>query len=68
MLLLPETVEKETFEVSWTGEDDPEGSGIGHYDIYVQENDGPWELWLEETEETFAEFNGEDDTTAYGTV
>jgi len=23
---------------------------------------------LEETEETFAEFNGEDDTTAYGTV
>ena len=48
----------EIFEVTWTGQDEEGGSGISTYDVYVKENDGPWTLWLEETNLTAAEFTG----------
>jgi hypothetical protein len=41
---LPATATNATFTVSWFGAD--AGSGIASYDIYVQTNGGPWNLWL----------------------
>jgi hypothetical protein len=32
--------------VSWAGTDDPGGSGIASYDVYVMVDDGPRALWL----------------------
>ena len=54
---LPGTVYP-TFEVSWSGQDDEGGSGIGFYDIYVRENYGAWTLWMGTTSETSAYFEG----------
>ncbi len=57
--LLPET-SSDSFSVTWTGQDDAGGSGVGSYDIFVSTDDGPFELWLAGTPETFASFLGED--------
>ncbi|MFH1881389.1 MAG: hypothetical protein ABIL62_01600 [Planctomycetota bacterium] len=56
---LPATVRTASFAVGWTG-DDAGGSGIGTYTIYVSQDSGPWEIWLEDTPETSAEFAGID--------
>ena len=32
--------------VSWTGQDDPSGSGVASYDIYISDNGGAWTQWL----------------------
>ncbi|MFC1603775.1 PKD domain-containing protein [Planctomycetota bacterium] len=53
-----ETTEIE-FTVSWSGQDDAGGSGITGYDIYVSDNGGPFELWLDSTTDTSAVFAGE---------
>jgi len=45
------------FEVSWTG-DDPNGSGIASYDIYVSEEGGPFILWQQAVTATMATFTG----------
>lgn len=47
------------FEVSWSGQDDLEGSGIASYDVYVSDNGGPFELWLQGVEQTSAIYTGE---------
>jgi len=47
------------FLVSWSGTDDPLGSGITGYDIYVSKDMAAYELWLEETSERSAPFHGE---------
>ncbi len=54
------------FDVSWSGSDDPLGSGISHYDIYVA-SDQPtnFQRWLEATTETTATFIGSPETTYY---
>ena len=49
-----------TFNVQWTGVDDY--SGIETYSIYVSENHGPFQLWLEDTTSNFAMFEGEEST------
>jgi len=46
------------FTVSWSGNDDPGGSGIRNYDIYVSDNSGPYTLWAT-IPETSAIFTGE---------
>ena len=43
---LPATTAEPWFSVSWSGTDDEGGSGLAHYDIYVSDNDGPYQLWL----------------------
>lgn len=48
-----------TFDVSWTG-DDLDGAGIQSYDVFVSENGGPFELWLDDTVDTSAGFTGTD--------
>ena len=59
---LPETVSPD-FLVSWTGSDD--GSGIASYDVFVSVDGQPFELWLDDTTETEAIYNGEVGST-YG--
>ncbi len=42
---LPATENNPSFQVSWSGQDDAGGSGIGSYDIYVSDNGGAFTLW-----------------------
>ena len=51
--------------VSWSGTDDPGGSGIGSYTIYVSMDGGPFTPWLTATTQTSATFTGVDGHT-YG--
>jgi parallel beta helix pectate lyase-like protein/PKD domain-containing protein len=55
---LPATTENEVLTILWAGQDDVGGSGIGGYDIYVSTDDGPFELWLNDTIDTEALFTG----------
>ena len=34
-----------TFTVSWSGSDNPGGSGIRHYDVQFRSNGGAWQNW-----------------------
>ncbi len=52
-----------TFTVRWTGEDAADGSGLQSYDIWVSENDGPYQPWISGTTETSADFTGTPGTT-----
>jgi RHS repeat-associated protein len=45
------------FPVSWSGQDDPEGSGIASYSIYVSIDGGAFALWTT-TGATSAEYGG----------
>ncbi len=54
--LLPGTIASLGFDVSWSGQDEPGGSGIAGYDVYVSDNGGPWTPWLIRTEDTHATF------------
>ncbi len=47
------------FPVSWSGTDDPGGSGIARYDIYVSADGGPFQPWITGTADTQAVFRGE---------
>jgi hypothetical protein len=47
-----------TFTVRWSGTDDPGGSGIAFYDIYISDNSGPFTLWLGSTTQTSSPFTG----------
>ena len=47
-----------TFTVSWTGQDNPGGSGIRHYDVQVRTNGGAWQAWQTATTQTSASFTG----------
>ena len=49
---------EEEFTVTWVGADDPQGSGLSHYTIYVSEDGGLLEPWLENTTLSQAPFTG----------
>ncbi len=51
--------------VNWSGQDDPGGSGIDSYDIYVSDDGGEFSLWQYDTSATSATFTGVDGHT-YG--
>ena len=53
------TLEKE-FTVTWEGADDPGGSGLAHYTIFVSENGGLPQPWLEHTKLSQAPFTGQE--------
>ena len=61
---LPATTTTLDFTVSWSG-DDPNGSGIASYDVYVSDNGGPFVAWQSGITETQAIFSGAADHT-YG--
>ncbi len=46
------------FTVSWAGQDDAGGSGIGGYDVYVSDNGGPFTPFQTNTSATSAVFTG----------
>ena len=52
---LPAIVGVNSFTVSWTG-DDGNGAGIQAYDVRFRVNDGPWQLWQQQTTATSALF------------
>ena len=56
---LPPTEASTTFTVSWSGQDDAGGSGIGSYDVFVSDNGGPFTLFETKTTATSAMFNGQ---------
>ena len=47
-----------TFTVSWSGTDDTGGSGLASYDIYVADNDGPFQPWQTTVTTTSASYPG----------
>ncbi|MFV1981280.1 MAG: hypothetical protein ACC655_09025, partial [Rhodothermia bacterium] len=53
---LPSNTQNDVLTVRWNGQDDAGGSGIASYDIYVATDDGPFELWLDDTTDTEALF------------
>jgi len=57
---LPVETTQSEFLVSWAGEDDAGGSGIGTYDIFVSDNGGAFTAFLTGTTDTSALFTGQD--------
>jgi uncharacterized repeat protein (TIGR01451 family) len=62
---LPDTAIFPDFTVSWSGADDPGGSGIAAYTVYVKTDGGPYLPWLTDTTATSAVFHGELGHTYY---
>jgi RHS repeat-associated protein/uncharacterized repeat protein (TIGR01451 family) len=56
---LPAQTQGTTFTVSWSGQDDPGGSGIASYDVFVSDNGGPFTLFQQGTTQTSATFTGQ---------
>ena len=50
---------KATIPLRWAGIDDAAGAGIKDYTIYVSDDEGEYEVWLEHTESTSGVFKGE---------
>jgi hypothetical protein len=48
-----------SFTVSWSGSDDPGGSGIASFDVFVSDNGGPPTAFLTATTQTSATFTGQ---------
>ena len=66
---LPETTDASLIAVSWSGQDDAGGSGLAAFDVYVSVNGGQYELWLDDTDASSAEFVGQGGNTyAFYTV
>jgi autotransporter-associated beta strand protein len=55
---LPAVSNSTRFTVQWSGQDNPGGSGIATFDVYVQDNGGPFTLWQSQTAGTSAVFTG----------
>lgn len=54
-----------TFTVSWSGTDNPGGSGIDYYEVQFNANGGSWIAWRTNTEATSGEFTGGQDGVTY---
>ena len=60
---LPATTPQPSFVVSWSGQDETNGSGVAAFNVYVSDNDGPSTLWLANTTNSSATFAGQMDHT-----
>jgi len=40
------------FPVMWSGQDNPGGSGLAYFDVYVSDNGGPFAPWVTQTTDT----------------
>jgi RHS repeat-associated protein len=56
---LPGTENLPSFTVNWSGQDDPGGSGISSYSIYVSDNGAAFQPWLTGTAITSATYYGQ---------
>ena len=57
VLPLPSTTDAE-FVVEWTGQDEPGGSGLAHFDIYYAVDGDAYVIWLNDTTKTSSLFPG----------
>ena len=48
-----------TFTLSWSGMDDPTGSGLASYDVWVSDNGGPYQPFLTGVTTTTATYTGQ---------
>lgn len=55
---LPATSNVPNISVSWAGSDDPNGSGLAEYDVFVSENGDEYFPFITNTTATSATFNG----------
>jgi len=55
---LPSTTTDEVLTIRWNGLDDAGGSGIAGYDVYVSVDNGPFQIWLDDTADTEAIYVG----------
>ena len=60
---LPPTQTSPTFNLSWSGQDAPNGSGLRNYDIFFSANNGPYQPLLSGVTVTATQFTGEPNTT-----
>jgi YD repeat-containing protein len=51
------------FDVRWSGSDDADGSGVAFFDVFVSDNGGPFQLWLNQATVTSDKFVGQDKHT-----
>jgi RHS repeat-associated protein len=56
---LPVAVTTTSFNVSWSGQDDPGGSGIASYNVFVSDDGGPFTPFVTDTIATSATFTGQ---------
>ena len=56
-----DTVSSLNFEVNWKGQDDSLGFGCGikDYTVYFSDNGGSFQVWIADTSDTFATFQGQ---------
>ena len=47
------------YQVQWTAQDDPDGSGVQDVTVYVAEDGGDYQAWLDQTTETSAVYQGQ---------
>ncbi len=45
--------------ISWSGSDNPGGSGLAFYDIYVSVDGGPFASWLQHSDQTGSVYSGQ---------
>jgi len=56
---LPATVPPDsTLNITWTGQDDPGGVGVRHYDLYASRDGGPFLIVAEKVDTTAYQFTG----------
>jgi hypothetical protein len=60
-MLRPVTLSDNLVELRWSGTDNPGGSGIYCYDIFMKRENGAYELFLASTSQTTAQFTLEKD-------
>ncbi len=56
---LPVSTRETNFAVSWSGDDDDDGSGVATYDIFYSKDGEPRKVWLDNTAKTTETFVGE---------
>jgi RHS repeat-associated protein len=56
---LPASVDDRRFRVNWSGGDGAIGSGLSSFDVFVSRDGGAFQLWLDDTTLTEAEYTGE---------
>jgi len=63
ILEFPSVMYSKIFTIKWLGEDNPAGSGVGCYDIYVSDNGSGFTLWETGVKDTQTLFMGDDGHT-----
>lgn len=59
----PAIIQTNTFQVEWTGDDGPNGTGIRYFDIFSRRGNDGWVLWLSQTTFTVELFTASGDGT-----